>query len=263
MRKLEGKRVLITGAASGIGLASARRFAAEGWFVALADIDAARLDRALKEIGPDKGVAVRLDVRDRAEWARAMETFAKASGGRLDVMINNAGVARYGWFEEISPDETAQIVAVNLGGVINGVYASLALLKATPGSRLINVASVAGIVAAPKLAVYVATKHAVRGLSDALGLEFARHGIGVSCIMPWFIETPLLDQPTAAANQSIRETLKGQPVYGVDEVVAEIWIAATRGGAHHLVGGQAKIVSLLQRWAPGLLRSQMKAMARV
>jgi NAD(P)-dependent dehydrogenase (short-subunit alcohol dehydrogenase family) len=256
------KAVFITGAASGIGLASAKRFAAEGWFVGLADIDAAGLDRALKEVGPDKGVAVLLDVRDRSDWTRAMEAFAKASGGRLDVMINNAGVARYGWFEDVSPDETDQIVAVNIGGVFNGVYASLALLKATPGSRLINVASVAGFVAAPKLAVYVATKHAVRGLSDALGLEFARHGIGVSCIMPWFIETPLLDQPTAATNQSIRETLKGQPVYGVDEVAAEIWVAATRGGAHHLVGGQAKIASLLQRWAPGLLRSQMKAMAR-
>ncbi|HLK24271.1 MAG TPA: SDR family oxidoreductase, partial [Caulobacteraceae bacterium] len=248
------KSVFVTGAARGIGLATARRFAREGWRVAIADIDAAAAEAAARELG-GHAAAYRLDVRVPAAWSEALSAFAP--DGRLDVLVNNAGVARYGWFDEITPEESAQIVAVNLQGVINGVYAALPLLKATPGARLINVASVAGVVGTPKLGVYSATKFAVRGLSDALAIELERYGVGVSCIMPWFIETPLLDQETEATGASIRDMLRGQPVYGADEVAETIWRAVAKGGQRWMVGRQAKVVAALSRFAPGVVAGQL------
>nr|QQZ50470.1 SDR family NAD(P)-dependent oxidoreductase [Phenylobacterium glaciei] len=159
------KACFITGAASGIGLATAKRFAAEGYFVGLSDVDEDALAKAAAEFDPDTAVAIRLDVRNEAAWGLALARFGKASGGRLDVMVNNAGLARYGWFEtQTSADWDLQI-DVNLRGVIYGSYAALPLLKATKGSVLVNIASSAGLSGPPRLAVYGATKFAVRGLS--------------------------------------------------------------------------------------------------
>src|SRR5262249_17720572 len=157
------KAIFITGAASGIGLAAAKRFAGEGWFVGLADINAAGLKSALDAIGRDNGATYLLDVRDRAAWDDALSVFV-AAAGRLDVLVNNAGVASYGYLEEQSEDEVARQLDINIKGVVNGARAGLDHLKRTPGSQLINISSCASIYGAPKLSVYCATKFAVRGL---------------------------------------------------------------------------------------------------
>jgi NADP-dependent 3-hydroxy acid dehydrogenase YdfG len=257
-----GRRtILITGAASGIGLATARRFAAGGWFVGLADIDAKGLAAALEAIGPDNGMTCVLDVRHRSAWKHELARFAKQTDGRLDVLLNNAGVAKGGYLETQSAEDVDLQVDVNLKGVLNGCQAAFDLLAATPGAMVVNVASVAGLVAPPRMSVYAATKFAVRGLSEALEAEFARIGVGVRCIMPWFVDTPLLDKARFSHNEDLRVSLRHEkvPVYPVEDVSDAIWAAVhDRPALHHLVGGQARRIGWLSRLFPGVVRKQMR-----
>ncbi|MDB5455221.1 MAG: short-chain dehydrogenase/reductase [Caulobacter sp.] len=255
------KAVFITGAASGIGLACAKRFAAEGWFVGLADIDVAGLRAALLAVGPANGSVHALDVRDRPGWRTALDGFVAESGGRLDVLLNNAGVARFGPLETLSDDDCDQQIDINLKGVINGARAGLAPLKATPGSRLINIASCAGLYGAPQLAVYSATKFAVRGLSEALDAEFAAHGVAVACVSPWFVETPILRAGSAGGNAVMADVLRagGLPVYPVEDAAEVVWRAAHGKALHYLVGQRARQMRFASRFLPGSLRKQLRS----
>jgi NADP-dependent 3-hydroxy acid dehydrogenase YdfG len=257
------KAIFITGAASGIGLATAKKFAAEGWFVGLADIDKAGLKAALEAIGKDKASTHLLDVRDREAWPAALGAFTKASGGRLNVLLNNAGVASYGYLEEVSVAEEDRMIDINLKGVLNGARAGLEHLKATPGARLINVASCAGLYGAPKLAVYSATKFAVKGLSEALDIEFARHGVSVRCIMPWFIETPILDAGAQGSNEKMSDTLRrdGLEVYPVEDAAQVVWDAAHGKELHYTVGKRAKQMRFATRFMPNAVRKQLQRSA--
>jgi NAD(P)-dependent dehydrogenase (short-subunit alcohol dehydrogenase family) len=259
------KSIFITGAASGIGLGAAKRFAREGWFVGLADIDKAGLKAALAEIGPGNGVTIDLNVTDFKQWEKAIAAFAKASGGRLDVMLNNAGIARYGYLEEQSLEEGDLQIDINVKGVIYGARAGLELLKATPGSTLINVASCAGLFGAPRMAIYSATKFAVRGLSESLEAEFARFGVAVRCIMPWFVDTPILNAGATGTNMKITDAIRegGSPVYTVEEAAQVIWDAAAgKGGKlNYIVGKAGKDIAFMLRFMPGMIRKRFKALA--
>lgn len=249
------KSIFITGGASGIGLAAARRFAREGWRAGIGDIDAAGMARVAKELDC---YAAPLDVRDRAQWAAALDGFVAASGGRLDVLLNNAGICKYGMFEEVAPEEADLEIDINVKGVVNGAYAALPHLKATPGSRLINVASCAGLVGSPGLSVYSATKFAVRGLSEALDAEFGRHGVAVACVMPWFVDTPILDSGSAGTNKTVRDAVGDNPVYTPDEAADVIWRAAHGRERDYLVGKAARRLRFTARFLPGALRKRLR-----
>jgi NAD(P)-dependent dehydrogenase (short-subunit alcohol dehydrogenase family) len=255
------KAVFITGAASGIGLAAARRFAAEGWFVGLADIDVAGLQAALVAIGPANAATFRLDVRDRAAWTVALADFAGLTEGRLEVLVNNAGVARFGPFDSHDDADIDLLLDVNIKGVVHGARAALPWLKATPGSRLINISSCAGLYGSPGLAVYSATKFAVRGLSEALDVEFAPHGVGVACVMPWFIETPILNAGQPGSNLNMADVLRGGglPVYPVEDAAEVIWRAVHGKALHYFVGKRARQMRFASSHLPGVVRKQLQS----
>ena len=259
------KAIFITGGASGIGQAVAKYFAARGWRVGLADINAAGLEATAAMLPAGMATTHLLDVRDRGRWADVLAEFAEASGGRLDVLFNNAGIAVGGPFAETPSADIDRLVDINITGVINGAWAAYPHLKATPGSCLINTASAAGIYGSGGLALYSASKFAVRGLSEALDGEWASEGIKVRVLMPSFIDTPLLDTISPGTNRTARESVReaGLEFTPLDTVAREVWDSVDGNKVHIIVGKTAKKLAFAARWMPGALRKQMRRRALV
>ena len=254
------KSIFITGAASGIGAETAHLFQSRGWFCGLYDINEAGLGEVAAEIGADNCHVAKLDVTKREDWAAAIEGFGQATGGTMNVLFNNAGIGRHGWFEDIPPEEADLIVDINVKGVINGIYASLPLLKQTKEARVVNTASTAGIVGSPRLAVYSATKFAVRGLTEAMDVELSGLGIRCTSLMPWFIDTPILDMGTVeGANVKMSDELaqNGNEVYPVSLAAEVAWDAAHGKDTHYMAGAQAKRARFVSRFLPGMLKKQI------
>jgi NAD(P)-dependent dehydrogenase (short-subunit alcohol dehydrogenase family) len=160
------------------------------------------------------------------------------------------------------PEEDIDLVLdVNLKGVINGVNAALPLLRETPGARIVNTASVAGVFGAPKLAIYCATKFGVRGLTEALDVEFSRYGVRVVSLMPWFIDTAILDaKPDADSNRRMRDQLveTKTPIYPVRMAAERAWDAAHGKEIHYMVGKEAERARFFARFFPGAMRNQIR-----
>ncbi len=249
------KSIFITGAAQGIGKATAELFASKGWFVGLHDIDALALDGLRTRLGPDSCAAAVFDVRDGAAWTPALQAFFDAAGGRLDVLLNNAGIATSGAFSEIPLGTHHAIVDVNLKGVINGAHAGHPFLLRTPGARIVNLASASAIYGAAGLASYSATKFAVRGLTEALDLEWHGQGIGVCDIWPLFVSTRMVEGLSLASIKSLGVRLTAQ------DVADTIWKAATHRGrrVHWTVGAQTRALYLATRFLPDRLHRAITA----
>ncbi len=208
----------ITGAASGIGRATAELFAGRGWWVGGADRDASGLERLREALGPDRCSVWELDVADPADWERVSAEVARETEGRLDLLFNNAGIGVVGLFEEIPLEQSRRIVEVNLLGVIQGIYAMLPLLKATPGSLCFSTSSSAATFAAPSLAVYSATKFAVKGLTEALSVELARCEVRVADVLPGVIDTAIFDtSPVYVGGRELGPTEKPSEVPAAKE----------------------------------------------
>lgn len=183
--------ILITGAASGIGAATARLFHQQGWQVGLLDINHQALAALAGELG--NVWHAQLDVTDPAAVKVALADFCALHGGQLRLLFNSAGILQCGHFEEIELAEHARIVQINVQGTLNMIHAAFPYLKATLHAQVINMSSASGLYGVPHLASYSASKFAVRGLTEALDLEWARHGIRVGDLMPPFVSTPMLN----------------------------------------------------------------------
>ena len=256
----EGRAIFITGGGSGIGRATAKLFASRGWRVGLADVNEAGLAETRALAGGGMAQTYSMDVRDRDAWAANLDAFTRASGGRLDVLFNNAGIGTGGPLAEADFDELDRTVAVNLMGVINGARIGYAYLARTPGSCLLNTASASAIYGSAGLATYSATKFGVRALTEALDGEWHGAGIKVRDIVPGFIETPLLDRVAGNTNRSIRETVvaAGLELTSADAVAEAAWAAVHGNRVHTYVGKTAHRLAFAARWMPGNLRKRMQ-----
>lgn len=181
-----------------MGRETARLFHAQGWFIGAVDINSEQLNDLKCEIGADNGLFSVLDVTDRAAYRHTLDTFAEATGGHLDILFNNAGIGRGGPYEDMPWEDVLAVVNVNLIAVLSGVHLALPLLKATPGSLCFSTSSSSATFGMAGIAVYSATKHAVKGFTEALSVEMKRHGVRVADTLPGLIDTPLLP-PEAAA----------------------------------------------------------------
>lgn len=256
------KAIFVTGAASGIGLAVAKHFSDRGWRVGLSDIDKPGLAAAARShpFPLERTSTHPLDVTNREQWAEALDAFTESSGGRLDVLFNNAGVPHGGPFAYAGWEGIDRTVAVNLMGVINGARIGHLYLHRTPGSCLLNTASASAIYGSAGLAVYSATKFAVRALTEALDAEWHADGIKVRALVPGFIDTPLLQQTTEGSNRSIRETVTnaGFELTSADAVAKAAWKAVHGKRVLLPVGPTARKLMFAARWMPGRLRRVMR-----
>lgn len=219
--------IFITGAAKGIGRATAVLFAKNGWFVGAYDVDEEGVKDLAKTIGNGHTHTGKLDVTDYDAFTRTASDFEKAAGGRMDALFNNAGILRMGYFEEIPPKESKRQIDINVMGVINGIHAALPILEKTANekgsSTIVSMSSASAIYGTPELAVYSATKFAVRALTEALDIEFRRKKIRVVDIMPSYVATDMVSEQKHRAKTLSTMGVKLRP-----ENIAElVWKAVT------------------------------------
>jgi NAD(P)-dependent dehydrogenase (short-subunit alcohol dehydrogenase family) len=245
------KSAFITGAASGIGLATARRLASDGWFVGLYDLDGTAIDGLLARPEFPLACGGTCDVTRYDSVEQAMTHFAKASGGRMDLLINNAGVLTAGHFESIDPAAHEAMIAVNVQGLTSVAQLAFPLLRETPRSTLVNLCSVSSIHGVPLLAVYSASKFYVEGLTQALAIEWAEHGIRVLSIKPPFVRTAMIGGMPEQLTRTL--TVDFDP-----EQVAEAIVRALEGsGQSYLLGWKARTLGFLGKVLPDPLRRWM------
>jgi 3-hydroxybutyrate dehydrogenase len=218
---LKGHAAIVTGSTSGIGQAMARALAAEGVNVMLNGFgDAQQIEADRAALAAETGVRVLYHGADmtRPEQILDMVATANREFGRLDILMNNAGVQHVAPVEDFPPDKWDQIIAINLTSAFHATRAAVPIMKAQRRGRIVNLASAHGLVASPFKSAYVAAKHGIVGFTKTVALETALEGITVNAICPGYVKTPLVEAQIADQAKA-----RGIPA---DRVVADVILAA-------------------------------------
>ncbi|HSM97228.1 MAG TPA: SDR family oxidoreductase [Rhizomicrobium sp.] len=261
------KSIFITGAASGMGRETAKLFHAKGWFVGAYDVNTEGLATLAQEIGNDNCITARLDVTKKEDFDAAVKAFGEETGGKMDMLHSNAGIGESGWFEDIPFEAALRVVQINFIGVIASIYSALPLLKATPNSLVFITSSSSATYGMPRIAVYSATKHGVKGLTEALSVEFSRFGVRVADVLPGLIDTAILrntpnrtgDAPKPTedefyANVPKKGMFRLMPASSVAECA---WQAYHSDKLHWYVPPDIRRIDIIKALAPGFMRKQI------
>ena len=236
--------ILITGAARGIGLATARHYAAQGWRVGLYDIDSDSIETLLGEEAFSHAIGGYCDVTDQASVENMLGDFTGNTGGQLNLMVNNAGVLSSGEFADMPIDACNAMIDINVRGLTLVARLAFPYLKATRGACLVNLCSVSSVHGIPTLAVYSASKFYVNGFTEALALEWQKHDIHVTCVKPPLVNTQM--GHAASGEMDSRMSIDTEP----EDVAKSIQQAAEGRGSGYFIGGSSVVWSLLDRWLP-------------
>lgn len=218
---LSGQAAVITGSTSGIGAALAEGLAKSGANIVLNGFgDAAEIEALRARLETDYGVTVRYQGADMTRPREITELIAyvRAELGRLDILVNNAGIQHVAPVDEFPEDKWDAIIAINLSSVFHAMKAALPIMKAQGRGRIVNLASVHGLVASPFKSAYVAAKHGVHGLTKTAALEAAETGVTINCLNPGYVQTPLVEG-------QIADTAKARGI-SEEEVVRDVMLAA-------------------------------------
>ena len=266
LMRLAGRTAVITGAAGGIGRAIAMSLARRGCHLALTDIDETGM-AGTADLTRGHGIRVsrhRIDVADRAAVANFPDIVIAEHGG-VDVLVNNAGVAVGGTFEQVSDEDFEWLFEINFWGVVRMTRAFLPLLRASDDARVVNLSSIYGVVAPPEQTAYSASKFAVRGFTEALRHELEGSGVGVSVVHPGGVATSIAENARVPAETSEEEIARRRARYRKllrlpPEVAGEAIVRGIeRRQSRILVGSDAKVISLIARLLPA---SYWKILAR-
>ncbi|MCV7099862.1 SDR family oxidoreductase [Mycobacterium palustre] len=264
------KSIFITGAGSGMGREGAKLFHAKGWRVGAVDRNEDGLATLRRELGGDRLWTRVVDVTDKAALDGALADFCAGNpGGGLDMMWNNAGVGASGWFEDVPYEAAMRVVEVNFKAVLTGAYAALPYLKKNPGSLMFSTSSSSGTYGMPRLAVYSSTKHAVKGLTEALSVEWRRHGVRVADVLPGLIDTAILTTTTNHSDDGGRpmspEELRARaPKKGMFRLMPAASVAEAAWQAYHdkkrlhwYVPKSIRAIDLLKGLSPEFVRARI------
>lgn len=258
LKKISEQVLVITGASSGIGLTTAKMAAKQGARVVLASRDEEGLKRAVEEIRADGGAATHVvaDVADLQAVHKIADTAVREFGG-FDTWVNNAGVSIYGNILEVPIEDARRLFDTNYWGVVNGCLVAAPHLRKS-GGALINVGSIVSDLAVPLQGHYSASKHAVKGFTDALRMEMEEEDapVSVTLIKPAAIDTPY---PEHARNYMEEEPTLPPPVYSPDEVAWAILECAEKPKRDVVVGGGGRVMTAMGNLAPRLSDKYMEA----
>jgi NAD(P)-dependent dehydrogenase (short-subunit alcohol dehydrogenase family) len=251
-QRFPARRALVTGAASGLGLACAEILAREGWRLVLADVDATRLDLVAQSLSRDgaPSFAIPCDVRDEAA-VRALVDESVAALGGIDVAVHCAGVATAGAFHSGSADDWRWVFDINVHGLANCCRAVLQHMARGPGGLIINVASAASFCTNAKMSSYNAAKAAVVALSETLMQEYAAYGVQTTVAMPGFFRTRLLESARGPERtlDGARRIMEASNIEA-DEVAEAMLSAAARGRTHFVYPARYATLWRLKRLMP-------------
>ncbi len=250
------RAIFITGAASGIGRATARLFAERGWFVGALDVDKTGLDTLASEA--PIGLARVLDVTDRQDYTAAVAAFAEHTNGQLDVLFNNAGIISSAPFDETSWEAVERLLRINLFGVMIGIQAALPLLKRTPGSLCFSTCSASAIYGSANLTAYSASKHAIKGLTESLSIELKKHGVRAADVLPGIVETAML----SPEQKALMPTEGPWRVIQPRDVAEVVWRAYEEDRVHWYVPPELKDMHLQAIAEPEQVRDYFIALGR-
>ncbi|WP_298723709.1 SDR family oxidoreductase [uncultured Ferrovibrio sp.] len=222
--KKQSQVVMITGAASGIGAATAKLAVAAGYRVVIADIDLDKAQATAKLLGPHTW-PVKLDITLESDWEAALDRVWEVEG-RLDVLINNAAIVHTGWARDLPLSAHRQTMETNCMGAINGMMTALPRLKAQGSGHLVTVASMVAFIPYPGLASYAAAKHALRAFHVALAIEERDSPVDFSLIYPGATETPMLEKE--AKDDALALAFAGKPMMPEDVAAAILEALRTR-----------------------------------
>ncbi len=230
------KSIFITGAASGIGRETALLFAKNGWYAGIFDVNESGLKNLETQIGKENCFSGVMDVTVPESVEKGLGAFAEKTGGKLDVLLNNAGIIKFGFFEDVDLQIHQRIVDINFKGCLNCAYYALKYLKRTQGSRIINMSSASSIYGLPDFSVYSATKHALSAMTEALNLELEKDGVFVCDIKPPYVNTPLL---------AVKEDVFSIKTMGIHmesaKVAGIVWKASHQDKLHWKIGATAPL----------------------
>jgi NAD(P)-dependent dehydrogenase (short-subunit alcohol dehydrogenase family) len=264
MRKIQGAVAVVTGAGSGIGRALAIQLASWGAELALADVNVEGLDQTRKLLGSARAQAYTVDVAD----VSAVENFAGAvqrDFGRVSLLINNAGVALFGTFAELSLAEMEWLMRINFWGVLHGCKFFLPLLRREPEAHVVNISSVFGLIGPPGQTAYCSSKFAVRGFSECLREELRSTSVRVSCVHPAGIATRIAEDARVGAatcsddhaisRERASEVLRIPPTRAAQVIIQGI----VKNKDRILIGRDAYRIDFLQRLFPSRASSMLSA----
>ena len=240
MARLDGKVAIISGAAQGMGAATARLFAEAGAKVVMGDIAEEKGEAVAREIG-DSAIFQRLDVRDEGDWERIVKT-ATDRFGKLDILVNTAAITHFGAAEELKKEDAERVLGINVIGTMMGVKHAVPALKANGRGVIVNISSVDGLRGCNGLIAYTASKWAVRGMTKSLAFEYGPFGIRVVSVHPGGVNTQM-GNPSGETGENLAKHYRGVPLQriGEPEEIARTTLFVCSDDASYISGAEIAV----------------------